>query len=296
MAITSALVPPVGLGQGPACRLPCLTPAPDPGDVHPVPVAATRYRAAVWTDPVTGVTHSDFPPAVEAGKPVLLGYSRRLQDLGVEGELQEVVARVRIDGGDWQRVPFDMQARDDHRFKIGPVAQLMIPDWARDELQVAFELVARDGRRIWDNNGGPGLDYRTTILPQGGALIRFDADWTQTVVGDLRQGETVRVAYDVGRLLRFLTGTSANGLPTYGASLFVSFDDAPPQEYRFGRDFETVDMPSFRVPHGASTLSLWFVGSARGGHTFYDIHVGGFAYDSNWGQNYRFPVQPACSS
>ena len=245
---------------------------------------------------MTRVTHIDFPKVVEAGKPVRITYSRRPEDLGVVGAIAQVTAGVRIDGGPPQRVRLDMQARDDHRFKIGPMAEVVIPDSARNELVVAFEVETRDGRRVWDDNGGRTVGYRATILPKGGALIRFDADWTHAVVGDLRQGETVRVAYDVGRLLKFLTGTSLNGLATYVASLFVSFDDGPAQEHRFGRDFETAELPAFRVPPTATTMCLWFVGSARGGHTFNNIHVGGFAYDSNWGKNYRFPIAPTHSA
>lgn len=269
-----------------ACAVSSSVPAAFIAPIQPRPVEAKSYYAHLWADAATGRRDHSFPRRVEAGKPLRLTHNRPPAAFGESGAWASVRMHYRTDGGAWTSVAM---APDTY----GRAAEICIPATAKGQLQVVFELETASGTKVWDNNGAPGVDYRAEILPTGGATIRFLEDWTHDVTGTLRPGQTVAIAYDVTRLLQFLWGTTYNGMATYGASVFVSFDGKPAEEFRFGGDFQQVEMPKLKVPEGAHTMSVWFRGSARGPAHFMGTPVGGAAWDSAWGHNYNFAIAQA---
>ncbi len=111
------------------------------------------------------------------------------------------------------------------------------------------------------------------------AVVTFAADWSVTVAGALREGGTLRIAYDAARTA--CTG-SRYGRPAYAVQAHWRIDGgevstlvvAGHESYPGALD------PVIELPRRGA-LELWFESSdAWGCH----------AWDSNFGANYRFEV------
>lgn len=124
--------------------------------------------------------------------------------------------------------------------------------------------------------------------------MKFDDLWGESLSAPIRAGSTLRLAYDVDRIKPFLQGTSHHGAATWGAKAFVSFDGKAPQEipltavrtgqFGFHEAIEPVE-GLVEVPHDAKSVTLYVHGRA---------YAGG-AYDSDFGKNDAFPIEPAGS-
>jgi hypothetical protein len=167
---------------------------------------------------------------------------------------------------------------------------------ARGEIEMWFEQETTDGRTLWDS--AFGQNYRARIVPTAGTTIRFDENWDEAQSAPVRAGDAVRFAYDVDRMLGRLAGTQHHGAPTWSVSAFVSFDGGPAQELplvvpRHGPQGGTLELLPFEgctvVPEGAHQMSVWFRGTSYAGAR---DNIGGPAWDSDFGRNYSFPVEP----
>lgn len=165
-----------------------------------------------------------------------------------------------------------------------------VPAGATGEIEYWFKLTTEEGHEHDDSNFGHNL--HTNIVPAGGTTVKFDDLWGESTSGPIREGSTLRLTYDVDRIKPFLKGTSHHEAATWSAAAFVSFDGKPPQEvpltavrtgdYGFHKEIEPVE-GLVEVPHDAKSVTVYIHGRA----------YGGTAYDSDFGKNYTFPVEPA---
>ncbi len=278
------------------------TPSPFTDGLDPRPLPATGYAVDLawvnrWPTIQLGentVGGIEVPNQAEAGKPFTIRYGRGPGDLGQQGALKDVVLHYRIDGGPEQKRSLAL-VTDPSGFTHREYLQLDLPATAKGELEYWFEQKLEDGRTLWDSDFG--RNYRTDILPAGGATLRFDDLWGQAVQGPLRAGGTLRLGYDTDRLKQFLRGTQHHGAETWNVTAFVSFDGRPPVSVPLtiptrGQFGQTTGMQTLEaaiaIPGDAKQAQVWFRGSAYGGSVF-----GGNAWDSNFGKNYVYPVEPA---
>ena len=108
--------------------------------------------------------------------------------------------------------------------------------------------------------------------------LRFSKDWSQQQLDDIRAGEQLEIEYDPERLPA--CRASYRGQPAWNIAAYVRFH--PGGEEKSG----SVSTKPLRldVPSGATSVELWFQNSDN---------TGCVAWDSRFGQNYRFDVQPA---
>jgi len=111
----------------------------------------------------------------------------------------------------------------------------------------------------------------------GEARITFGADFSESVSGKLRAGDPIEIVYDPARLPD--CRGEQNGIPQWAITAFYQVGDG---------DVHTVSVAglnagpqTFVVPAAKGTLQVWFQVTNRWGCN---------AYDSDFGENYRFSV------
>jgi hypothetical protein len=112
--------------------------------------------------------------------------------------------------------------------------------------------------------------------------ITFRADWTQTVSGTLVAGRPLRVVYDPARLPQ-CRGT-VQGNPAWAITGYFRLNDGAVQ--RFSPQLLGGSSPQtspVSLPNTAGRLEMWFQVTNRWGCN---------AWDSAYGRNYGFLVQP----
>jgi len=112
-----------------------------------------------------------------------------------------------------------------------------------------------------------------------GATITFGADWTQKASGPIVAGELVTLSYDVARLTA--CRGEQGGLPQWGMTAFWKIDDDPVS------NVVVIGGSATLTPPHAGDLQIWFQNTNRWGCV---------AYDSAYGANYHFHVQPAADA
>ncbi len=127
--------------------------------------------------------------------------------------------------------------------------------------------------------------------------IVFSEDWSETRTGELRQGGTIDVFFDLDRL-PVCRGTH-NGYPAWDLVGFARF--LPGGQTLEGSMRELVTdhgrptneaherLWTITVPADATAVELWFKNYTGAGSSC-------VAWDSAWGANYRFEVWPAADS
>ena len=119
-----------------------------------------------------------------------------------------------------------------------------------------------------------------TVSAVESATITFRSDWVNTVTGSLTAGATVRVVYDAARLTACRGEQSGyqqwsiTGYYRVNGGAALSFPVAPVSA-------QTPSPAVITLPSESGTLEMWFQNNNRWGCN---------AYDSNYGQNYRFTV------
>lgn len=111
------------------------------------------------------------------------------------------------------------------------------------------------------------------------ATITFGADWTQTASAPIVAGQSVTIAYDVSRLTA--CRGDQGGLPQWGITAFWTIDGDPASNVTLTSGTATI------TPSHAGDLQLWFQNTNRWGCV---------AYDSAYGANYHFTVQPPANA
>jgi len=123
------------------------------------------------------------------------------------------------------------------------------------------------------------------------ANVRFVADWTSTLTGDLAQGEKLAIEFDPQRLPQCrLSWRGAEVGDITGYARFHPsgevFSGSLLQHVSSSSGIGTTLQPipwQVSVPFDAAQLELWF-------HNFYQVSSRCDAWDSRFGQNYWFDV------
>lgn len=182
---------------------------------------------------------------------------------------------------------------------------------ARARIEVAPYLKLTDGSRLFDKQRGQGA-FENYVLsqatgfsvsenaavcgpPRAPARIDFLGSFTQEQRGAIVAGHTATLTYAHERLTT-CRGTH-NGYPAWDITAYVRA--LPSGQVASGslKSLQTmggnpstvniVSMPfTFSVPVGTTELEVWFKNVTGAGSTCE-------AYDSNFGANYRFPVEAA---
>lgn len=116
---------------------------------------------------------------------------------------------------------------------------------------------------------------------ESGPTIHFDEDFSESVSGELTRGATVEIAYDADRLTQ-CRGTQ-NGYPQWAITGYYRIDGGEVKSFAAAGNMAPTPpaLPSITLDHRGE-LEMWFQNTNRWGCN---------AYDSNFGDNYRFEVK-----
>ena len=112
------------------------------------------------------------------------------------------------------------------------------------------------------------------------AMLRFLPEWREVVEGELVQGGALRIEYTAERTLQAFSGP--DGLTPPNVEAHLRFE--PGGQNLIGSVSNAFEVP---VPEDAEQLVLFFQATDRDRTT---------AWDSRYGENYRFAVFPAASA
>ncbi|MEZ4407887.1 MAG: DUF6209 family protein [Polyangiales bacterium] len=114
--------------------------------------------------------------------------------------------------------------------------------------------------------------------------VTFAADWSQRVTGALRANSPVRVSYDPARLTA--CRGEMYGRAAWGITGFYRVNDGEPQSFAVTDNGAAVTA-TITLPANPGAVEFWFQNNNRWGCN---------AYDSAYGQNYRFTFAPAANA
>ena len=117
------------------------------------------------------------------------------------------------------------------------------------------------------------------VAPSIGGLVatlRFLPGWQETIEGEIVQGGTLLIEYTLGRTIEAFS--DAGGVTPPNVEAHVRF--APGGQHLMASVSAACEVP---IPGDATSLELWFHGTDRDRTT---------AWDSRFGENYRFRVWP----
>ncbi|NTX58300.1 DUF6209 family protein [Myxococcus sp. CA039A] len=187
-----------------------------------------------------------------------------------------LTGHYRLDGG--AESSFDVAGQP----TAGAPPVLSLP--AAGTLELWFR-VSSAGCEQYDSNYGS--NFRFTVRPAGTAHVPtlvFQEGWVEYPVGTVKAGQTFVVEYDIDRLpeCRLLY----NGAPTWEVWVRYRFDNGVTGDLSVTQvsGYSRYGVPvTLTAPAGARSVALWFENWDRGYCR---------RWDSSYGQNYRFVVQP----
>lgn len=112
------------------------------------------------------------------------------------------------------------------------------------------------------------------------ATLRFLPDWQQVQDGEIVAGGTLRIEYTADRTLQAFADPGGVTPPNVEAHLIFE----PGGQHLMGSVAAELEVP---VPEDARGVAVWFQATDRDRTT---------AWDSQYGENYRFPVVPPTPS
>ena len=133
-----------------------------------------------------------------------------------------------------------------------------------------------------------GANYHVQVAtPSVPATVTFTHDWEERADGTIRQGGLLRVDYAPERLracrATYAGGRTWNIFASYRFSPGGQSDTVALFEGNYFAGEDGILQPDIPVPADATGVELWFSNNDRAGCT---------AWDSNFGENYRFAVGP----
>jgi len=165
--------------------------------------------------------------------------------------------------------------------RVAPVTpELQLPSTATS-IELWFSTSNRWGCIAYDSNDG--ANYRFEVAPRahGGAVLAFDADFSESQSAALEAGDSVVLHYAPERLAT--CAGSTGGRAAWGITGYWKVDGGEVHSLMVARaqgsELVAAD-PSITVPPGRE-LQLWFEATSVWG-----CH----AYDSDYGANYRFAI------
>lgn len=160
------------------------------------------------------------------------------------------------------------------------VPQLPLPSTATS-IEVWFSTSNRWGCIAYDSNEGANYMFEVSPRTSRGAILAFDADFSESQSAAIDAGDSVLVHYAPERLST--CAGSSGGRPAWGITGYWQVDDGAVHSLMVtraqGSELVAAD-PTITVPRGRQ-LALWFEATSVWG-----CH----AYDSDFGANYRFPI------
>lgn len=226
--------------------------------------------------------------AAIAGQPFEVNYQRTLSEFGTSEKLRSAKFHYSLNGKGYEiDMPVTM-----HGDLSGSRVKLDLPEDARGDLAFWIEGTTVSGATVWDSQNGK--NFHAPVIAHASSTVAFDEQWSEAVTGPIVEGQSFQIAYDVDRLRNFLGDGWYRMGNTFGVSAYVSFDGGPARQYRLtnwvqdvqnGGSNSTIDveMPTVQVPMGAKNVKIWFQAST----------IGGSMFDSEFGRNYSYDVQPA---
>jgi len=158
------------------------------------------------------------------------------------------------------------------------------------ELELWFSSSNINRCQEWDSLFG--ANYRYPVSDPGHETrIRFGEDWSEVPAGPVVRGGSIRLDYHPRRLpdcrasyaggrawnimagYRFFPGGQTGGVSLYEGNYFAGE--------------EAIIQPAFSVPDDADEVQIWFSNTDRAGCV---------RHDSDFGNNYRFAVEPAAAA
>ncbi len=131
---------------------------------------------------------------------------------------------------------------------------------------------------------GGDLETSETALGEG-ATLTFGPDFRVNVTGHLERGKSVRVVYDERRLTA--CRGDFGGQPGWAITGYWRIAGGDIHSFEAGGfSASRGTAPPIFVPNQAGDLQVWFQNTSRWGCS---------AYDSDFGNNYRFNVLPAAT-
>jgi uncharacterized protein YraI len=189
-----------------------------------------------------------------------------------------VTGYASFDGGD--PVVFGVSQLQDGR-ATPVIAGVDIPA-AATSVELWFAINNRWGCIAYDSNDNQ--NYRFAIERGAtGAVLSFDADWSESQSDAIRGGDTVVVHYDPARLAQ--CESQSGGHATWSITAYWRVDGGTIKSLRVTRETSDATVepadPTITVPRG-DELEMWFQAN-----NVYGCHE----YDSSSGANYHFAIE-----
>jgi len=112
----------------------------------------------------------------------------------------------------------------------------------------------------------------------GDPRLVFSANWSESREGKLRAGDAIEIAYDKARLATCASGEQG-GIPQWSITAYYRVGDGAVHAVTVAG--LNAQQPALIVPEQQGELELWFEATNRWGCQ---------AFDSGFGENYRFAV------
>jgi hypothetical protein len=148
-------------------------------------------------------------------------------------------------------------------------------------VELWFAINNRWGCVAYDSNDNQNYRFAIKRGPSG-AVLSFDADWSESQSGALHAGDSVVVHYDPARLSQ--CRSSSGGHPTWSITAYWRVDGGAVKTLRVTREADAATLvaadPTLTIPRG-SELEMWFEAN-----NVYGCHE----YDSDLGANYQFAI------
>jgi hypothetical protein len=160
------------------------------------------------------------------------------------------------------------------------IASIDIPA-AATSVEMWFAINNRWGCIAYDSNDNQNYRY---AIKRGatGAVLSFDADWSESQSDAIHSGDIVVVHYDPTRLAQ--CASSSGGHATWSITAYWRVDGGTTKSVRVTRETTTATVeaadPKLTMPSG-SELEMWFQAN-----NVYGCHE----YDSNLDANYHFAI------
>jgi hypothetical protein len=154
-------------------------------------------------------------------------------------------------------------------------------------VSAAFVLFSAVGLPACSSADAPaGADVGTSEAALGEAgTLTFGADFRTAISGTLQKGKSVRVAYDASRLTA--CRGDQNGHPAWTITGYWKIGNGPVRSFEAGGFSPSGGSePPVLALDASGDLQLWFQNNSVWGCN---------AYDSDFGKNYHFAVQPAAN-
>ncbi|GIF41719.1 hypothetical protein BC793_11384 [Actinoplanes xinjiangensis] len=212
---------------------------------------------------------------LEASRPVLVDFATdrlpKCRSRYAGGDAWSINVEYRVDGGPVQSQPAT-RLNDDRR-QVTALAPLSLPLGARN-LELWF--VSGDITGCTEYDSRFGANYRYTI--EQPTVVSFNADWSESLTGQVRKDQTLTVRYDVARLPQ--CRETLRGMPGWHIDVFYRLDDGPTLAKRL-TDHDGEALPAtIDLQPSTSRVEIWF--------RVYGQVSRCTAYDSDHGRNYIY--------